>query len=183
MMLKRMLVTLAASVVALSTFGAVDEVAFAAAGTDTEQLIARASDGHAYLMRGDIEGYRRSLELGPDFTLMDPFGGTPTGAPKSDAHWKRIGAFFRSGRDAAFEPITSYASQDMIVLVAKEHAHVAVGSLPAQNWSLRVTLVFRRNTGGWRLVHRHADPLANGIPLDKAGVLARGGDLHSDRSQ
>ena len=181
MMLKRILVTLAASVVALGTVGAVDEVAFAAAGTDTERLIARASDGQAHLMRGDIDGYRRALELAPDFTLMDPFGGTPTGAPKSDAHWKKIGTFFRDGHDAAFEPIATYASRDMIVLVANEHAHVAVGSLPAQIWSLRVTLIFRRDAGAWRLVHRHADPLANGIPLDKAGFLARGGDRHRER--
>ena len=180
-MLKRILVTLAASVVALGAVGAVDEFAFAAAGTDTERLIARASDGHAYLMRGDVDGYRRSLELAPDFTLMDPFGGTPTGAPKSDAHWKKIGTFFRDGHDAAFEPIATYASRDMIVLVANEHAHVAVGSLPAQIWSLRVTLIFRRDAGAWRLVHRHADPLANGIPLDQAGFLARGGDRHRER--
>ena len=44
---------------------------------------------------------------------------------------------------------------------------------PAQDWSLRVTLVYRREPSGWRLVHRHADPLAPGIALEEAAQLAR----------
>ena len=36
-----------------------------------------------------------------------------------------------------------------------------VGELPEQNLSLRVTHVYRREGAGWRLVHRHADPLVS----------------------
>jgi ketosteroid isomerase-like protein len=175
-MLKRILVTVAASVVALGAIGTVDEVAFAAAGTDAERLAARAAAAHQYMMRGDIAAYRKTLALAPDFTLMDPFGGRPTGVPETDAHWNRIGAFFRNGRGARFDLLASYASRDMVVLVANEHAHVAVGAVLEQNWSLRVTLIFRRDDGAWRLVHRHADPIVTGIAPDKAAVLARGGD-------
>jgi len=39
---------------------------------------------------------------------------------------------------------------------------------------LRVTLVYRRDGSEWRLVHRHADPLAPGISLAHAAALARG---------
>jgi hypothetical protein len=49
-----------------------------------------------------------------------------------------------------------------------------VGTLPAQDWTLRVTLVFRRDDGDWRLVHRHADPLAKGISLEEAGRITLG---------
>jgi ketosteroid isomerase-like protein len=52
--------------------------------------------------------------------------------------------------------------------------HGLVGGLPEQDWSLRVTLVFRRDDGAWRLLHRHADPLVHGISLEQTAALARG---------
>jgi ketosteroid isomerase-like protein len=49
-----------------------------------------------------------------------------------------------------------------------------MGGLPDQDWSLRVTLVFRRDGSEWRQVHRHADPLVHGINLEQLVALARG---------
>lgn len=149
----------------------------ARAETDPEiiELAQRAAAANEHLMRGDIARYRKVLQVTDDFTLMDPFGGKPTGAPRSDDHWNRIGRFFRDGRDARFELIASYRSGDLAVLVANEHTHVAVGSLPAQQWSLRITLVFRKgDDGAWRLAHRHADPLVPGITLEQAAALTSG---------
>jgi hypothetical protein len=49
-----------------------------------------------------------------------------------------------------------------------------VGGLPDQDWSLRVTQVYRREGSEWRLVHRHADPLVKGISVEQAAAIARG---------
>jgi hypothetical protein len=49
-----------------------------------------------------------------------------------------------------------------------------VGGLPDQDWSLRVTLVFRRDKAGWRQVHRHADALVHAIGMDQLSKLASG---------
>ncbi|HWI86601.1 MAG TPA: nuclear transport factor 2 family protein [Sphingomonas sp.] len=165
--------------IALSLLAALASAASTSSGQAAEDpeiaaVIARATQANALLMRGDIDGYRRQIQTAPDFILMDPFGGIPTGNPKSDEHWRRIGRFFRDGRDAEFVPLGAYRSDNLIVLVANERAHVSVGALPAQDWALRVTLVFRRDDGEWRLVHRHADPLAKGISLEEAGRVTLG---------
>jgi ketosteroid isomerase-like protein len=60
------------------------------------------------------------------------------------------------------------------VLVVIERQHGEVGGLPDQDWSLRVTWVFRRDGSEWRQVHRHADPLVHGISLEQLSALARG---------
>jgi ketosteroid isomerase-like protein len=80
---------------------------------------------------------------------------------------------FRGG-EADLELVETYASGDLAVLVAIERQHGEVGGLPDQDWSLRVTLVFRREGSQWRLVHRHADPLDHAISMEHMAVLARG---------
>jgi len=45
-----------------------------------------------------------------------------------------------------------------------------------RDWSLRLTLVFRRVGDRWQIVHRHADPLVQAIPFDHLAELARGLD-------
>lgn len=146
----------------------------AAAENLAHGLFARSAEGQAALMRGDARRYFDIVPLGHDFTLMSPFGGTPSHGIYSPEQIDGIGAFFRNGRFAQ-DLVAQYETADMIVLAVIEHAiAVDVGGLPAQDWDLRVTLVYRRDADGWRLVHRHADPLAAGISLDTAAALGRG---------
>ena len=137
-------------------------------------LIRRSAEGNAALMRGDIDGYRALIRLTDDFTLMSPFGGAPTrGSDMTSERWEAMGRFFRNGTFEQ-ELIQSYGSTNMVVLAIIERARVEVGGLPAQNWALRVTLVYRREGSEWRLAHRHADPLVKGVSLEQAAALARG---------
>jgi ketosteroid isomerase-like protein len=157
-------------------------IAAQASPSVVDGLVRRAREGHQALMRGDIERYRSSLQLSDDFTLMAPFGGPPTlSGQYTPEQWAAIGRFFQSGRDSTLELVRAYEADGLVVLVATEHAHVAVGKVPAQPWSLRVTLVFRRDGDRWLLVHRHADPLVGAISVEQAAELARHGAL-GDRS-
>lgn len=138
------------------------------------ELIRKSEESNAALMRGDIDRYRALVAFTDDFTLMSPFGGAPTrGSQLTNDRMEAMGRFFSNG---TFEQdvVQAYGSADMVVLVIIERAHVEVGGLPAQDWALRVTLVYRREEGGWRLAHRHADPLASGISLEQAAALGRG---------
>lgn len=137
-------------------------------------VLRQTRDSNAALMRGDIAAYRALVTYTDDFTLMSPFGGVPTHASDIDSEkWEAMGRFFRNGT-FDMEVVQSYGSTDMIVLATIERACVEIGGLPRQDWSLRVTLVYRREAGEWRLAHRHADPLAEDISRPKAAALARG---------
>jgi ketosteroid isomerase-like protein len=135
-------------------------------------LIQRSKDSNAALMRGDIEHYQQLLQIAPDFTLMSPFGGEPSRAPTPEV-MQRMGRFFKNGT-LEQELVQAYGSPDMVALAIIERATVEVGGLSRQPWALRVTLVYRRDGADWRLVHRHADPLVEGISLPRAAQLARG---------
>ena len=141
---------------------------------DVDALIALSAESNAALMRGDLDRYLELIAFTDDFTLMSPFGGTPTrAADLSDKKLQAMGRFFRNG-NLEQEVVQSYATSDLVVLAIIERAHVEVGDLPKQEWALRVTLVYRREGAGWRLAHRHADPLHHGIDLRQAAALARG---------
>ncbi len=141
---------------------------------DVAALVERSAAANSALMRGDLKRYRALIGLSDDFTFMSPFGGAPSRrADFTDERMEAIGRTFRNG---TFEQalVQAYAADGLVVLVLLERQRVEVGGLPTQDWPLRVTLVYRRERGEWRLAHRHADPLAHGIDLEKAAALARG---------
>jgi ketosteroid isomerase-like protein len=138
-------------------------------------LIRRTAEAASALIRGDIRTYLTHIRHADDYTLMAPSGGEPRrGFDASDQALEAMEQYFHGGGEAELEVFQSYASGDMVVLVAIERQHGEVGGLPDQDWSLRVTLVFRREGGEWRLLHRHADPLVHGIGQEQLAAIARG---------
>lgn len=139
---------------------------------EVAELLRLSETANDALMRGDAGRYQELTPIAADFTLMSPFGGKPSQGGYTPERWQSIGRFFRNG-SLTMELVQSYSVPGMAVLAVIERAHVEVGGLPAQQWALRVTLVYRRDEGQWRLVHRHADPLAPGVSLEQAAALAR----------
>lgn len=138
------------------------------------KLITVSERSNAALMQGDAATYMTLVKIADDFTLMSPFGGEPSrGGEYTPERIERMGRFFRNG-SFAMEMVGSYASKDIVVLALIERSNVEVGNLPAQDWALRVTLVYRRVGSRWELVHRHADPLVDPVDLGQAAALARG---------
>jgi ketosteroid isomerase-like protein len=95
------------------------------------------------------------------------------GAALSGGGWAEIGPVFeRLG--SSFSNCTSYqnevvaagASGDLAYIVAFEHTTASIKGAPPQPYVLRVTTVFRREDGEWKVVHRHADPAS-----EAAGAL------------
>lgn len=141
---------------------------------DIAALLRRVATANAALMNGDIDGYLALTPHARDYTLMAPFGGTPTlGFDTSTEHLAALARFFKAGQTDV-ELVQAYASGDMVVLVIIERQRAEVGGLPAQDWSLRVTLVWRREGAEWQLLHRHADPIVRSISIERAAALARG---------
>lgn len=90
------------------------------------------------------------------------------GAALGGSGWAGVGPIFeRLG--ASFSNCTAYknvvlaagASGDLAYTVAFEHTTASVNGAPPQPYMLRVTTVFRREDGDWKIVHRHGDPLAS----------------------
>jgi ketosteroid isomerase-like protein len=141
---------------------------------DLAALVHLCDDAAGALIRGDVSGYLRRISHAPDYTLLAPLGGPPRhGFDESPNALAELARFFGGG-EAEVELVASYSSGDLAVLVLIERQHGEVGGLPDQDWSLRVTLVFRRVGAGWQLAHRHADPLVREPGFERVAEVARG---------
>jgi len=157
--------TLAAAAVAPLSIGS----AAAAA-----QLVDLAAEKNAAFMRGNIQRWSELVRIAADFTLMQPFGGPPSrGFDMNSTRMAEMARYFRNGK-TDLELVQTYACEDIVVLVMIERQTAEVGGLPEQDWSLRVTEVYRKAGSEWQLVHRHADPLVRPVKLEQAAALARG---------
>ncbi len=137
-------------------------------------IIRRTEEQADAFMAGDMRRWVGLIQLDDEFTLMQPFGGPAShGFDDSPGRLDELARYFRNG-GGRLEVAKSYVSADLIVLVMIERQHGEVGGLPDQDWSLRVTQVYRRHGAAWRLAHRHADPLVRRIGLEPAASLARG---------
>jgi ketosteroid isomerase-like protein len=142
--------------------------------TTERELVDHWSTAAQAYLDGDLRTYARLAHHAPDYTLTPPNGGDPRhGFDGSDDAVAWTARTFRGG-SVDVEVFASYVAGDLAVLVAVERQHAEVGELPSQEWSLRITLVFRREAGAWRLAHRHADPLTRPIDPDLFAALARG---------
>ncbi len=142
--------------------------------SDIADLVANVEEAADALMAGDVDRYLAFIHHAEDYTLLNPAGGPARrGFDESPESRRAMAQMFQSG-SAKLELIETYASGDLVVLVTLERNHGVVGGLPEQDWSLRVSLVFRRTQSGWELAHRHADPLVHPITAEQLSALAHG---------
>ena len=94
---------------------------------------------------------------------------TVLGAVKNARGWDEVSQLFRwlgSGfSDCAsyrFDLIAAGVSGDLAYTVGYEHTSVSWDGVPLEPYTLRVTHVYRRENGEWKIVHRHGDR----IPAD-----------------
>lgn len=121
-----------------------------------------------------VEAYRRALNAickgdpGPvlelfsrhdDVTLANPLGPPRRGRTEVETATKDAAAHFRAG-NCRFEEVSRYTTPDLGYILHLERAQVQLGaSEETARISLRVTTIFRREEGDWKVAHRHADPI------------------------
>ncbi len=100
-----------------------------------------------------------------DVLLANPFGGVSRGWTEVSQALDFASSNFRDGKRVRFEEVSRYSSADLVTLFEQEHWETKVGARSElAPFDLRVTTTFRRDSGEWILVSRHADPLTTPHP-------------------
>jgi ketosteroid isomerase-like protein len=132
--------------------------------SDLAAFIERDRQALDAIVKGDPEPKKRLYSRRDDVTLANPFGVPARGWQKVAETLERAASQLREGKVLAFERISEYATAELAYIVEIERYHGKAGSSEAAPNALRVTTVFRREDGEWRIVHRHADPITGPRP-------------------
>ena len=141
---------------------------------DTQPIDAETNDTQSGLDRA-VEAYRRALEpfvagdprpateffsRRDDVTLANPLGPVRRGPSEVDRAIAEAAAQLRDGAIRGFEELSRFSTSDLGYVVQLERTQARVGEsdemLP---FTLRATMIFRREGDAWKVVHRHADPI------------------------
>jgi ketosteroid isomerase-like protein len=71
----------------------------------------------------------------------------------------RLAASFSDGQSSDYEVVTADVSGDLAYVAAIENSVAATRGSALDTYRLRVTTIFRREQGAWKVVHRHGDPI------------------------
>jgi ketosteroid isomerase-like protein len=119
---------------------------------------------------GDISAITVLHSHADDATSYYGWGGYEVGWAAVAKRWEWAGQQFQGG-SVSYQPLTVVAGGDLFYTTEIETFRVRVAGRPQSvEWTNRVTHVFRREDGVWRLLHRHANRLeAQHRPADRFG--------------
>lgn len=133
------------------------------ATTSTESFEEAIEASHRALdeiARGNLDAFMALYTDREDATVGNPFGPPARGRDEIEQAGRRAAANYRDGRAIEFENVATYVGGDLGYTFEIERFETKVaGADELTLVSLRVTSIFRRERGSWKLLHRHADPI------------------------
>lgn len=131
------------------------------AEADFKAFLVRWEEAQSRFLNGDATMWKQNSSQSEEASIFGAFGGSEKG-------WKEVGPRYdwaasqyrKSGARKQVEYRSTVISGDLAFTVAIERDEALVGdqTKPAPR-ALRVTQIFRKEQGAWKLLHRHADPL------------------------
>lgn len=125
---------------------------------DFRAMLVKVDAAQLELQNGRPAAFKALWSHGDDITLSGGFGGTiEKGWEQISRRLDWVGTQFSKGSNT-IERLVAHESGDLGYVVQIEHLRFHVpGQAQESTRDYRVTMVFRRESGEWRIVHRQAD--------------------------
>lgn len=138
-----------------------------AALDDLDEVIEQSHLALGEIVKGNPEPLKMVYSHQEDVSLANPFGPPVRGWEQAAATIERAASNYKDGEIVGFETVAKYVTPELAYIVEVERYKAKVGGgEELAPISLRVTSIFRREDGVWKIVHRHADPITTAQPAE-----------------
>ena len=135
--------------------------------TQLSEAVEASHRALAAIIKGDVEPFLALYSDAEDITIGNPFGPFALGREGTRAAGSRAASNYSDGEIVGFDGVATYATDALACVVEVERFSVRLANAPElASVALRVTSLYRHEADGWRLVHRHADPINAVRPAD-----------------
>ncbi len=121
-------------------------------------VLPRQREAELALLDGD-SGPRKILWSHKNPVTILGAAKTVSGWPEVESLFDWLASNFSNGALYELNVTAAGVSGDLGYVVGAEHSSASVAGEAPAAIALRVTLIFRREDGEWKEVHRHADPI------------------------
>jgi ketosteroid isomerase-like protein len=139
-----------------------------AATTEVDEFLAdvlpRQEEEERALRNGDPGPRIRMWSSNEPLSLFGAEGPPVSGWERVSDRFRSIASRFSDCREYEFELLAAGVSGDLAYTVGFERATMSLDGGPVGPIVLRVTHIYRREDGEWKIVHRHGDLLRSGTP-------------------
>ena len=138
-----------------------------AAADDVAELIEQFHLAPDEFLKGNPEPVNKLWSRREDVTLANPYGPPVRGWDEVARVSERAASQVRDGQLISVEIVAKHVTAELAYVVEIEHPEAKIGgSEDITPFALRVTMIFRPEEGGWKIVHRHADPITTPQPAE-----------------
>jgi ketosteroid isomerase-like protein len=132
------------------------------------ETVDRQVEAETALHNGDPEP-RLAMWSAHDPVTLFGAAVSKSGADEVRQFFRFLASQFSDCTDWRFELVAAGVSGDLAYTVGYEHTSVTIEGVPVPPYSLRVTHIYRREDGEWKIVHRHGNsPPVEQRPLAEA---------------
>jgi len=124
------------------------------------QFLPRLIEAERELHKGDIKPRLELWTRKDPVTLFGAIGMVNSGWDEVGETFGWLASTFSNFQSYDMEIIAADVSGDLAYTVAIERHVTSINDGPVEPHALRVTQIYRREDGEWKVVHRHGDALA-----------------------
>ena len=141
--------------------------------TFAAEMTSRQHDAEAALVGGDPTQRIAMWSHRDPVTLFAALGPSISGWAELEPMFRRVATRLSQGRDVDYELLSCEVGDEIAWTIGCSRFTVSIDGEPPTRRTLRLTHLYRREDGEWKVVHEHSDFQPADHRLPTAGVQNR----------